>query len=174
MCNISSKELRINEKVTAKEVRLINFDGSQLGIMSASAALEVAYNAGYDLVEISPNAVPPVCKVMDYGKFRFENDKREKEQKKKQQIAEVKEVQLSCRIDTHDFETKVGHALKFLANGDKVKVVVRYKGREMAHIEIGREMLDRFAASVADAGTIDKPPVLEGRSMTMFIAPAKK
>lgn len=145
-----------------------------MGIMSVPAALEIAYDAGFDLVEISPAAVPPVCKVMDYGKYRFENDKREKEQRKKQQVSEIKEIQLSCRIDTHDFETKVGHALRFLASGDKVKVVVRYKGREMAHIEIGREMLDKFAASIGEAGTIDKPPVLEGRSMTMFIAPVKK
>ncbi len=145
-----------------------------MGIMSASAALEIAYDAGLDLVEISPNSTPPVCKVIDYGKYRFENDKREKEQKKKQQISEIKEVQLSCRIDTHDFETKVGHAKKFLANGDKVKVVVRYKGREMAHIEIGKEMLDKFASAVSESGVIDKPPVLEGRSMTMFITPAKK
>lgn len=171
---IASKELRINEKIVAKEVRLIGNDGQQHGIMSASAALNIAYDAGYDLVEISPNAVPPVCKIMDYGKYRFENDKREKEQKKKQQIIEVKEVQLSCRIDTHDFETKVNHALRFLNSGNKVKVVVRYRGREMAHLEIGKEILDRFAASVAESGTVDKAPVLEGRSMTMFIAPVKK
>lgn len=171
---IASKELRINEKITAKEVRLIGNDGQQHGIMSASAALEIAYDAGYDLVEISPNAVPPVCKVMDYGKYRFESDKREKEQKKKQQVIEVKEVQLSCRIDTHDFETKVSHALRFLASGNKVKVVVRYRGREMAHLEIGKEILDRFTAAVAEGGTVSKEPVLEGRSMTMFISPIKK
>ena len=171
---IASKDHRINEKISAKEVRLINHDGSQLGIMQTSAALDLAYEAGFDLVEISPNAVPPVCKIMDYGKFRFESDKKEKEAKKKQQIVEVKEVQLSCRIDTHDFETKAGHAVRFLKGGDKVKVVVRFRGREMAHIEIGKELLDKFAETVSEFGSVDKPPVFEGRNMTMFIAPVKK
>ena len=167
------KENLLNEEITAKEVRLIGADGETLGIMSSAKALEIAYDSGLDLVMMSAQATPPVCKVMDYGKFRFEREKREKEAKKKQQTIELKEIQLSCRIDTHDFETKVKHAMRFLADGNKVRVVMRFKGREMSHMNIGREVLDKFEAACVTAGTVEKKPVLDGRFMSMVISPVK-
>ena len=154
-------------------MRLIGADGETLGIMSSAKALEIAYDQGMDLVMMSAQAVPPVCKIMDYGKFRFERDKREKEAKKKQQTVELKEIQLSCRIDTHDFETKVNHARRFLSDGNKVRVVMKFKGREMSHMHIGREVLDKFEAACADLGAVDKKPVLDGRFMSMVISPVK-
>lgn len=141
--------------------------------MSSAKALEIAYDQGMDLVMMSAQAVPPVCKVMDYGKFRFERDKREKEAKKKQQTIELKEIQLSCRIDTHDFETKANHARRFLTDGNKVRVVMKFKGREMSHMNIGREILDKFEEACAEVGTVDKKPVLDGRFMSMVISPVK-
>ena len=141
--------------------------------MSSSKALEMAYEQGMDLVMMASQATPPVCKIMDYGKFRFERDKREKEAKKKQQTIELKEIQLSCRIDTHDFETKVKHAHRFLADGNKVRVVMRFKGREMSHMNIGKEVLERFENACSEVGTVDKKPVLDGRFMSMVIAPVK-
>jgi len=141
--------------------------------MSSSKALETAYDRGMDLVLMSAQANPPVCKIMDYGKFCFERDKREKEAKKKQQTVELKEIQLSCRIDTHDFETKVRHALRFLSDGNKVRVVLKFKGREMSHTNIGREVLDKFEQACAETGTVDKKPVLDGRFMSMVISPVK-
>ena len=141
--------------------------------MSSAKALEIAYDQGLDLVMMSAQAVPPVCKVMDYGKFRFERDKREKEAKKKQQTIELKEIQLSCRIDTHDFETKANHARRFLTDGNKVRVVMKFKGREMSHMNIGREILDKFEEACAEVGTVDKKPVLDGRFMSMVISPVK-
>lgn len=142
--------------------------------MSSDNALRTAYDKGLDLILISPNAQPPVCRIADYGRYRYEQEKREKEAKKKQNIIEVKEVQLSCRIDTHDFETKVKHALRFLGEGNKVKVVLRFRGREMSHQEIGKEILDRFREAVKESGTVDKTPNLEGRLMTMIVNPIKK
>ena len=142
--------------------------------MSSDNALRTAYDKGLDLVLISPNAQPPVCRIVDYGRYRYEQEKREKEAKKKQNIIEVKEVQLSCRIDTHDFETKVKHALRFLGEGNKVKVVLRFRGREMSHQEIGKEILERFREAVSESGTVDKTPNLEGRLMTMIVNPIKK
>ena len=142
--------------------------------MSSDNALRTAYDKGLDLVLISPNAQPPVCRIVDYGRYRYEQEKREKEAKKKQNIIEVKEVQLSCRIDTHDFETKVKHALRFLGEGNKVKVVLRFRGREMSHQEIGKEILERFREAVKESGTVDKTPNLEGRLMTMIVNPVKK
>ncbi len=142
--------------------------------MSADNALRTAYDKGLDLILISPNAQPPVCRIADYGRYRYEQEKREKEAKKKQNIIEVKEVQLSCRIDTHDFETKVKHALRFLGEGNKVKVVLRFRGREMSHQEIGKELLERFREAVKESGTVDKTPNLEGRLMTMIVNPIKK
>lgn len=142
--------------------------------MSSEAALTVAYNQGLDLVLISPNAQPPVCRIVDYGRYRFEQEKREKEAKKKQNIIEVKEVQLSCRIETHDFETKVKHAVRFLGEGNKVKVVLRFRGREMSHQERGKEVLEQFREAVKEYGTVDKIPVLDGRLMTMIVVPVKK
>ena len=142
--------------------------------MSSDNALRTAYDKGLDLILISPNAQPPVCRIADYGRYRYEREKREKEAKKKQNIIEVKEVQLSCRIDTHDFETKVKHALRFLGEGNKVKVVLRFRGREMSHQEIGKEILERFREAVKESGTVDKTPNLEGRLMTMIVNPIKK
>ena len=150
---------------------MIKQDGSQVGIMSPESALRMAYNAGLDLIMISPGAQPPVCRIADYGRYRFEQDKREKEAKKKQNIIEIKEVQLSCRIDTHDFETKVRAAQKFLAGGDKVKASIRFRGREMAHTEIGAVLLKDFAAQCAEIANLDKAPKLEGRNMSMFLSP---
>ena len=142
--------------------------------MSSRDALERAYDEGYDLVMMAANATPPVCKIMDYGKYRFECEKREKEARKKQQIVEVKEIQLSYRIDTHDFETKVKHALRFLGEGNKVKAVVRFKGREMAHQELGREVIMKFQESLEGVGAADKKPSLEGRFMSIIISPVKQ
>ena len=161
----------INDQIRAKEVRVIDSDGAQLGILSIKDALNIAYGKDLDLVEISPNSEPPVCRVMDYGKFRFEREKKEKEQRKKQQTIDIKEIQLSCRIDTHDFETKAGHAIKFLSEGNKVRVKLKFKGREIAHQELGREMLEKFAQACSEVGTVDKKPVLEGKQLTMFMAP---
>ncbi len=142
--------------------------------MRLDAAIDRADDEGYDLVLIAATADPPVCRIMDYGKFRFERDKREKEARKKQQIIDVKEIQLSCHIDTNDFNTKVNHARRFLTGGDKVKVLVKFKGRQMAHQDIGRELLAKFEQACADIGSVDKQPVLEGRAMTMFLAPVKQ
>ena len=152
---------------------MIGANGETLGIMSSEKALELAYDQGMDLVMMSAQATPPVCKVMDYGKFLFERSKREKEAKKKQQTVELKEIQLSCRIDTHDFETKVKHALRFLGDGNKVRVVMKFKGREMSHMNIGKEVLEKFEAACSEAGTVDKKPVLDGRFMSMVISPVK-
>ena len=170
---ISAKELLINDDIRVKEVRMLDENNGQLGIMSLNDAKTYAYDRGYDLVLIAPTATPPVARAMDYGKYRYEIDKREKEARKKQQVIEVKEVQLSCRIDTHDFETKANRAIKFLQNGDKVRVCLRFKGREIAHQEIGREVLDKFADFVSEYGAVDKKPALDGRQLMMFIVPLK-
>ena len=154
-------------------MRLIGADGETLGIMSSSKALELAYDQGMDLVMMASQAQPPVCKIMDYGKFRFEREKREKEAKKKQQVIELKEIQLSCRIDTHDFDTKVKHAHRFLAAGNKVRVVMKFKGREMSHMHIGKEVIEKFEEACSDLGAVDKRPVLDGRFMSMVISPVK-
>lgn len=156
-----------------KEVRLVGPQDEQLGIMSSDAALRLAYEKGLDLVLMAPNAVPPVCRIMDYGKFRFDREKKAKEARKKQQVVELKEVQLSCRIDTHDFETKARRAQGFLQKGNKVRVVMRFKGREMSHMAIGREIMDKFIESCAELGTPEKKPALDGRSLSTVIAPVK-
>ena len=171
--NISAKEMLINEEIKAKEVRVIGPEGETLGVMSVDAALNAAYDQGYDLVLMAPQATPPVCRIMDYGKYRFERDKKEKEAKKKQQVIELKEIQLSCRIDTHDFETKLRHARKFLTDGNKVRVVMRFKGREMSHVSIGQEVMEKFRAECEDLGSADKAPVLDGRFMSMVLTPLK-
>lgn len=172
---ISAKDnILTNEAIRAQEVRVIGGDGTPIGIMNSREALELAYEKGLDLVLISPNAQPPVCKIMDYGKYRFDRDKREKEARKKQQNSELKEIQLSCTIDTHDFETKARHAHRFLKGGDKVRVVVRFRGRQMAHQNIGREILERFIEACAEYGSVDKPPVFEGRNLSVLILPLKK
>ena len=167
----TKKELEINEEIRDKEVRVIGADGSQMGIMSAEQALKLAEEANMDLVKIAPTAVPPVCRVMDYGKYRFEQQKKEKENKKNQKVVETKEVRLSINIDTNDFNTKVNQANKFLKNGDKVKVSIRFRGREMAHSKLGLDVMERFGQAI-EGGTIEKAAKLEGRNMLMFIAPA--
>lgn len=168
---ISKKDLLINEDIRDKEVRVVGNDGSQLGIMTSRDALRLAGDQNLDLVKIAPQAAPPVCRIMDYGKFRFEQAKREKDARKNQKIVEIKEVRLSLNIDTHDFNTKLNHALRFLKDGDKVKVSIRFRGREMAHTDMGLGTMKRFADACAEMGTIEKQPKLEGRSMLMFIAP---
>ena len=174
MLTISAKDLLINDAIHAKEVRLLDAQGEQLGIKSLAEAKEYAYGRGVDLVCIAPQATPPVCRAMDYGKFRYEQDKRAKEQKKKQQTVEVKEVQLSCRIDKHDFDMKVARAIRFLQDGNKVRVCLRFKGREMAHTEIGRETILRFVEACSDVGGCDSAPVLDGRRMSVLIVPRKQ
>ena len=170
---ISTKDLLINDEIRVKEVRVIGVEQEQLGILPIDKAKEYAYSHDVDLVLIAPNAEPPVCRAMDYGKYCFERDKREKEAKKKQQIIKVKEIQLSCRIDTHDFDTRVNQAKKFLAGGDKVKAVIRFKGREMAHQDIGREVLEKFKTACAEVGATDKAPILDGRYMSILLAPVR-
>lgn len=169
MCDI--KDLSINEEIRAKEVRLLGEDGSQMGVMELSKALEMAAQKNLDLVEIAPQANPPACKIMDYGKYRFEAIKREKENRKNQKVITIKEVRLSPSIDEHDFMTKLNHAIKFLKAGDKVKVTVRFRGREVSHAKNGEVVLDRFASLVSEVGTVEKRPKLEGRYMSMFVVP---
>ena len=168
---ISNKELTINEEIREKEVRVIDSDGSQLGVMSAKDALTKAVEKDLDLVLIAPNATPPVCKIMDYGKYCFEQAKREKEAKKNQRIVDVKEIRLGLSIDTHDFETKGNHAKKFLQSGDKVKVSIRFRGRELGHPEIGTEIMSKFADYCSETAVVEKPAKMEGRNMFMFLAP---
>ena len=166
------KEIEINEAIRDREVRLIGADGSQLGVMSGREALRLAQEQDLDLVKIAPQAVPPVCKILDYGKYRFEQQKREKEAKKNQKVIEIKEIRLSLNIDTNDFNTKVNQAAKFLAQGHKLKVSIRFRGREMAHTNLGLDVHHRFAEALAGKGVVDKQPKLEGRSMMMFMSPA--
>ncbi len=163
--------MQANEDIREKEVRVVNQEGEQLGVMSSDQALELARSKGLDLVNIAPAAKPPVCKIMDFGKYRFELQKREKENRKNQKVINIKEVQLSPSIDTNDFNTKCRNAAKFLSKGDKVKVTVRFRGREVSHSEIGEALLEKFAEGVKDVGSIDRPAKLEGRNMTMFLAP---
>ncbi len=172
---IAVKELLINEQIRDKEVRLVGSAGEQLGIMSSSDAQRLAVEKNLDLVKIAPQATPPVCRIMDYGKYRFEQTKREKEAKKNQKVIEVKEIRLSVNIDTNDFNTKVNHARKFLSGGHKVKVSIRFRGREMAHSNLGIGIMQRFAQELEDVSNVEKQPKLEGRSMLMFLAvkPAK-
>lgn len=175
--NSNSKELQINEEINfaaTKIVRVIGSENEQLGLLSYSNALNNAYDKGLDLVLIAAAADPPVCKIMDYGKYRFEREKKEKEARKKQQIIEIKEIQLSCRIDTNDFNTKANRACQFLERGDKVRVVVKFKGRQMAHQDIGHELLEKFRDACENVGTVEKPPKMEGRALSMFLAPIKQ
>ena len=160
----------INEQIRDREVRLISEEGEQLGIMSAKDAMKLAREAGLDLVKISPNAKPPVCKIIDYGKFRYEQARREKEAKKKQRTIEVKEVRLSPNIDTNDLNTKTNSARKFLEKGDKVKITLRFRGREMAHMAASKHILDDFAEKLSDIAIVEKPAKLEGKSMSIVLA----
>lgn len=168
---IGKLEHQLNEEITDKEIRVIGADGAQLGIMAPVDALQQAYEQDLDLVKISPNATPPVCKIMDYGKFRFEQTKKEKEAKKNQRIVEIKEIRMSPSIDTNDFNVKLKNAQKFLKDGDRVKVTVRFRGREMAHTNIGEELLKQFGESCAEVATVEKNPKLDGRHMSMFLSP---
>ena len=179
MFPIANAVHQINEEILDKEVRLIGDQGEQLGIMSVVDALRIATEHELDLVKIAPGSNPPVCKIMDYGKFRFEQAKKEKEAKKNQRVIEIKEIRMSPGIDTNDFNTKLKNAQKFLNDGDRVKVSVRFRGREMAHTEIGAVLLKDFANQCAEIANMDKAPKLEGRNMSMFLspkpqAPAKK
>ena len=167
----NNKELQINDEIRDKEVRVIDTDGSQLGIMATADALKKAAEKNLDLVKIAPQAVPPVCKIIDFGKYRYELARREKEAKKNQKVVEVKEIRLSLNIDTHDFNTKVNQAKKFIAEGNKVKASIRFRGREMGRPELGLVNMNQFAEALADVASVEKPAKLEGRSMLMFLAP---
>lgn len=162
-------DLMINEQIRDKEVRLIGEGGEQLGIMSARDALKMAEDAGLDLVKIAPAAKPPVCKIVDYGKYKYEQVRKEKEAKKKQRVIEIKEIRLSPNIDTNDLNTKINAARKFLTKGDRVKITLRFRGREMAHMNSSKHILDDFAESLSDISVVEKAPKVEGRSMTMFL-----
>ena len=163
-------ELMINERIRDREVRLVSESGEQLGIMSSREALKLAREVDLDLVKIAPNAKPPVCKIIDYGKYRYELARKEKEAKKKQKTMEVKEVRLSPNIDTNDLNTKANQARKFITKGDKVKVTLRFRGREMAHVNYSKQILDRFYERLEDIAVVDKNPKMEGRSMVMFLS----
>ncbi len=173
------KEHLVNEEIfeegfaESAQIRVIGAEGEQLGILTAISALNSAYDKGLDLVLIAPQSVPPVARIMDYGKFRFEREKKKKEAKKNQQKVEVKEVQLSCKIEQNDFNTKVNNARKFLSSGNKVKVLVVFKGRQLAHQELGVTLIEQFEEAVADLGAAEKRPAMEGRSMTLLISPTK-
>lgn len=167
---ISSKEMLLNGEIRDREVRVIDDTGAQLGILSSREALRLAEEKNLDLVKIAPQAKPPVCRIMDYGKFRFEQAKKEKEAKKNQRTVDIKEIRMSLNIDTHDLETKAGHAKAFLKDGARVKVTVRFRGREMTHTELGRTLLARFAELCAELSSVEKQPKLEGRSMSLFLA----
>ena len=168
---IAKLDHQLNEEIRDKEVRLIGEDGAQLGIVSAEQANEMAEEQGLDLVKISPNAVPPVCKIMDYSKFCFDQKKREKEARKNQKVVEIKEIRMSPSIDTNDLNTKIKNATKFLNDGNRVKVSVRFRGREMAHTNLGEKLLMDFAEACAEVATMEKNPKLEGRFMAMFLTP---
>ncbi|HIW42210.1 MAG TPA: translation initiation factor IF-3 [Candidatus Mediterraneibacter vanvlietii] len=160
----------INEQIRDREVRLISENGEQLGIMSAREAMKIAQEAELDLVKIAPQAKPPVCKIIDYGKYKYEQTRKEKEARKKQKTVEVKEVRLSPNIDTNDLNTKINNAKKFIAKGNKVKVTLRFRGREMAHVQQSKHILDDFAETLADVAVVEKPAKMEGRAMSMVLA----
>lgn len=167
---VTISDYMINEQIRDKEVRLIGSDGEMIGIMSAKEALKLADDEELDLVKISPNAVPPVCKIVDYGKFRYEQERREKEAKKNQHVVEVKEIRLSPNIDANDLNTKMNSARKFISKGDKVKVTLRFRGREMAHMTASKHILDDFAENMADVAVVEKAPKVEGRSISLVLA----
>lgn len=172
--NISNKELQINSEIKDAEIRLINSDGSQVGIVPLSKAMSMAKESEMDLVKIADKASPPVCKIMNYGKYKFEMAKKEKESRKNQRVIDIKEVRLSVNIDTHDFETKVDHARKFANKGAKIKVSIRFRGREFGHSEIGYDIMKKFADACGEFADIENPAKLEGRVMLMFLVPKLK
>jgi translation initiation factor IF-3 len=161
----------VNEKIRAREVRLIDVDGTQVGVVPLKEALQRAQDANLDLVSVAPNAKPPVCRIMDYGKYKFEQQKREREARKKQKVINIKEVRFTPNIEEHDYYTKMRNVQKFLSKGDKVKCTIRFRGRQITHAELGRDLLDRLAQDVANVGVIEKKPSMDGRSMIMFLAP---
>ena len=165
---------RVNERIRSSEIRLIGADGENVGLTTPEHGMKLAQEAGLDLVEISPNATPPVCKVMDFGKFKYETQKRESEARKKQKTIEIKEVKFRPNTDTHDYDVKMRNVVKFLENGDKVKVTLRFRGREMAHQHLGRDLLERVADDVKELGKIENMPKMEGRQMVMMIGPTSK
>lgn len=165
---------RVNDRIRSDEIRLIGAEGENVGVVTPSRAMQMAEEAGLDLVEISPNASPPVCKIMDFGKFKYETQKKEAEARKKQKIIEVKEVKFRPNTDTHDYDVKMRNVFKFLENGDKVKVTLRFRGREMAHLNLGRELLERVADDVEGHGKVENMPKMEGRQMIMMIGPVPK
>ncbi|MER3438357.1 MAG: translation initiation factor IF-3 [Chloroflexota bacterium] len=167
-------QTRVNERIRIREVRLIDEEGRQIGIVPTREALEMARQRGLDLVEVAPNAVPPVCRIMDYGKFRYDQSRKERESRRHQHVIELKEVRIRPKIDEHDLETKGRQAAKFLDAGDKVKVTVLFRGREMAHPDIGKALLDQIADMLRNHGVVEQPPRLEGRTMTMVIGPLKQ
>lgn len=171
---INHRDFQVNEQIRDKEVRLIDQDGKQIGIMSAKEAYKIAQERHLDLVKIVPNANPPVCKLMDFGKYRYELSKREKEAKKKQKIINVKEIRMSPNIEDHDFGGKLKSAIKFLKDGDKVKVTIRFRGREAAHTSLAEDLLKRFAEELREYGNVEKAPSMDGRNMMMVIAPKKQ
>ena len=168
------QELSINEEIVAKEVKVIDENGEQLGVMSVAEAQKIADERQLDLVEVAPGSDPVVCKIMDYGKYKYEQTRKEKESKKKQKVVEIKEIRLSSTIDTHDFEFKSKNARKFLKDGNKVKATIKFKGREVNNTAFGANVLNKFAESLEDVGTVDKAPKLEGRSMMLMINPKQQ
>ncbi len=168
---ISKEELRINEEIRCREIRLVSETGEQLGIMSPKEALTIAMGKGLDLVEVAPGANPPVCKIMDHGRFKYEQSKKEREARKKQRIINIKEVKLRPNIEEHDFQVKTKNAIRFLEDGDKVKVTIMFRGREVSHPELGRELLDKVVLTVSDYAVVEKDPKLEGKNMFMFLSP---
>ena len=168
---IAFRELDINDDIRDSEVRLIDHNGEQRGVVPIGEARAIAIEHNLDLVKIAPQAAPPVCRIMDYGKYRFEQQKREKEARKNQKIVELKEIRLSLNIDTHDFDTKLGHAKRFLQDGNKVKASIRFRGREMAHASQGTEVMKRFAEALDELAAIERKPLLDGRNMHMILAP---
>ena len=172
--NIAAKEMTINERIRAQEVRVIDSDGSQLGVMKTSQALGIAYDKGLDLVEMNASGNPPVCKIMDYGKYRFDREKKEKESRKKQVTVDIKEIKFSCRIGQHDFDTKISHARRFLTAGNKVKMTIMFSGREMSNTQRGFVLMEDIAKAVEELGEVSKKPSLDGRFLTMFVSPKTK
>ncbi|KXG77649.1 Translation initiation factor IF-3 [Fervidicola ferrireducens] len=165
------KELEVNYEIKAREVRVIDVDGKQLGIMPLKEALKLAQERQLDLVKVAPQAKPPVCKIMDYGKYKYEQSKKEKEARKNQKVISVKEIRMSPNIEEHDFQVRVKSALRFLDDGNKVKVTVRFRGREITHTQLGEDVLKRLAESVKEKAIVEKPPVIEGRNMVMILSP---
>ncbi|WP_089748469.1 MULTISPECIES: translation initiation factor IF-3 [unclassified Candidatus Frackibacter] len=166
-----SKDLRVNERIRAREVRVINNDGDQIGIMPLKKGLNLAKERGLDLVEVAPNANPPVCRILDYGKYKYEQAKKAKEAKKNQNVMNVKEVQMSVKIEEHDFNVKVNMAKRFLNNKDKVKVKIKFRGREITHKELGYDLMEDFFAEIEDLGKMESKPKMEGRNMLMMVTP---